>query len=522
MLAEQAGAASSAPERIASAHKRKRTPQECVKRLQSRIVKAQEQGRRRRVKHLQFLLTRSHSAKVVATERVSTNKGKNTPGIDGVTWSTEESRERGMRSLKRRRYRPLPLRRIYIPKKRGDEKRPLGIPTMRDRAMQAIHLLALDPVAECLADLNSYGFRKERSCADAISQCFIVLAQKRSPQWVLEGDIKACFDRMDHDWLVANVPMDTAILKLWLKAGYLEKDVFNSTDEGTPQGGIISPAVANTALDGLEAMLAQASKHRRNWRNAMVHLVRYADDFIITCCSRELLENEVRPLVERFLAERGLQLSPEKTLITHIEDGFDFLGQNVRKYNGKLIIKPSKENVQTFLQNVRKVVKSNKATSAGVLICQLNLKIRGWAGYHRHICAKRTFSQVDRAIFQVLWQWAKRRHSEEGKGLRWIKERYFTHVPGPNGGNNWTFFGEIKDGDGTLRRITLFRASQVKIRRHVKIRSAVNPYSPAWSDYLRKRHDRTRRPTRHGDGGADTGAVNDGGSPEPDPTFRGL
>lgn len=354
--------------------------------------------------------------------------------------------------------------------------------------MQALHLLALDPVAEAVADPNSYGFRKERSCADAIQQCFNVLARNSSAQWVLEGDIRACFDRISHDWLLCHVPLaDKGILRKWLKAGYMESRVLYPTEEGTPQGGIISPVLANLALDGLEPLLRRHyPRNTKKARAAKVNLIRYADDFVVTGSSKELLETQVKPLIERFLAVRGLELSLEKTSITHIETGFDFLGQNVRKYDGKLLIKPSKKNVLAFLQNIREVVKSNKAARAGHLVLLLNPKIRGWAMYHRHICAKDTFNGVDHAIFKVLWQWAKRRHPN--KGRHWIRDKYFAYLPSPYGGNNWTFFGDVEHPDGTTRRVALDTASRVRIRRHIKIRSGVNPYDPRWQDYLAQRH----------------------------------
>src|SRR5258708_7059407 len=334
-----------------------------VRRLQARIVKATKEGRWGKVKALQRLLTHSFSGKALAVQRVTENQGKNTPGVDKVTWTTPQKKLNGIYSLRQRDYHPQPLRRIYIPKKNG-KKRPLGIPCMRCRAMQSLYLLALDPIAETTADPNSYGFRSKRSPADAIEQCFISLGKEASPQWILEGDIAACFDRISHEWLLTNIPMEKAMLKKWLKAGYLEKGVLHPTEEGTPQGGIISPVIANMTLDGLEKQLRETFPRRTKRGGQIcspkVNFIRFADDFVITGSSQEQLEYEVKPLVEQFMKERGLHLEPSKTLITHIDEGFDFLGQNVRKYKAgkqhKLLIKPSKKNVKTFLQKVRRSV----------------------------------------------------------------------------------------------------------------------------------------------------------------------
>ena len=211
-----------------------------VRRLQARIVKAVKEGRWGKVRALQHLLTHSFSGKVLAVRRVTENQGKETPGVDREIWDTPERKMRAVQKLKHRGYQPQPLRRVYIPKSDGVTMRPLGIPTMTDRAQQALHLLALDPVVETTADHNSYGFRQQRSCADALTQCFITLCRP-NPQWILEGDIKSCFDRISHDWLMAHVPMDQAILQKWLKAGYMDKHVLHQTTDGTPQGGIITP-----------------------------------------------------------------------------------------------------------------------------------------------------------------------------------------------------------------------------------------------------------------------------------------
>ena len=287
--------------------------------LQTRIVKATQGGRHNQAKALQWLLTHSFSGKALAVKRVTENKGKNTPGVDKVTWKTPVAKTNAIASLKRRGYSPLPLRRVFIPKKNG-KTRPLGIPAMKCRAMQALHWLALEPIAETTADLNSYGFRPERSTADAGAQCFNSLARKAQAEWVLEADIQGCFDNISHDWMIANIPTDTAIFKKWLKAGFVYQNERFPTEAGTPQGGIISPVAANMTLDGLEAMLAEKFPKAKSTGRKM-NMVRYADDFIITGNSKEWLEQEVKPAVVDFLAERGLALSPEKTKITHIKVG---------------------------------------------------------------------------------------------------------------------------------------------------------------------------------------------------------
>ncbi len=342
--------------------------------------------------------------------------------------------------------------------------------------MQALYLLALEPVAETTADRHSYGFRAERSPADAIEQCFAVLANRERATWVLEGDITSCFDRISHTWLLAHVPMDRSILRKWLKAGYMERHILYPTTSGTPQGGIISPVLANLTLDGLEQALREAFPKAKNGQSALVNPIRFADDFIITGRSKALLEDEVKPLVEQFMRERGLELSTAKTSITHIEDGFDFLGQNVRKYNGKLLIKPSKKNRKTFLEKVRKVVKANPTMAAGKLVRWLNPLIRGWAYYHRHVVSKRVFGSVDNMLYQLLWQWAKRRHPRKRRW--WIAEKYFF----PTGSKRWVFHGEV-DGQDYL----LFQATSVRIKRHVKVKAEANPFDPHWEPYFERR-----------------------------------
>lgn len=479
MTAEQAGAVS----RVQNWHDIDwRRANENVRRLQARIVKATKQGQPRKVRALQHLLTRSFSGKALAVRRVTENRGKRTAGVDGELWETPEKRMKALGQLRQRGYSPSPLRRVYIPKANG-KRRPLGIPTMKDRAMQALYLLALDPIAETTGDPNSYGFRTNRSTADAMEQCFNVLAQKRSSEWVLEGDIAACFDNISHEWMLRNIPMEKPILRKWLKCGILEQSVFQPTDTGTPQGGIISPVLANLALDGLEATLRRRFPKSHQGASPMVNVVRYADDFIITGRTKELLEQEVKPMVERHLQERGLLLSAEKTRITHIRDGFDFLGQNVRKYRDVLLIKPSQKNTKSFLRKVREVIDANKTATAGYLISQLNPILRGWANYHRHIVSQARFSRVDSIIFRWIWRWCVRRHPMKSRS--WVNRKYFQ----TRNTDHWVFFGETAGPNGSFRNETLIKTAKTPIRRHIKIRGKANPYDPEWETYFERRLD---------------------------------
>jgi RNA-directed DNA polymerase len=450
-----------------------------VRRLTTRIVKAAQAGKHNKVKALQWLLTHSFSGKALAVKRVTENKGKNTAGVDKVTWKTPAAKTNAIGSMKRRGYSPLPLRRVFILKKNG-KQRPLGIPCMIDRAQQALYLLALEPIAETTADPNSYGFRPERSTADAGEQCFKCLAKKNSAKWVLEADIKSCFDQISHDWMVANIPTDKAILKKWLKAGFIYQNELFPTDAGTPQGGIISPVAANMTLDGLEAMLGEKFPRAKS-SGLKMNMVRYADDFIITGNSKEWLEQEVKPAVVEFLAERGLVLSPEKTKITHIREGFDFLGWNIRQYDGKLLMKPSKANVKAHLDKIREVIKANKMAKQANLIRLLNPILRGWANYHSHVVAKETFARVDTDVWSMLWRWAVRRHPN--KGARWVKEKYFK----TRGARNWVFAVTEKQEDGTQRELTLLQESDTPIQRHIKIRANANPHDPEWEHYFESR-----------------------------------
>ena len=458
-----------------------------VRRLQARIVKAVREGKWHKVKALVYLLTHSFSGRALAILRVISNSGAKTPGVDGVLWNTPEAKSAALGTLRRHGYRPQPLRRVYIPKSNG-KQRPLGIPTLTDRAMQALYLLGLDPIAETLADGHSYGFRLERCCADALDECHKVLRGphgrgSRGPDWILEGDIKSCFDRISHRWLMEHTCMDRQVLGKWLKAGYLEKHVHFATTEGTPQGGIISPVLANRALDGLQRLLTERYGATRSRRTKYkVHLVRYADDFIITGTSEVLLEHGVKPLVAQFLHERGLELSHEKTSITHVEDGFDFLGQTIRRHrSGKVLIKPSRRSVKTFLSKIQETIDNSGSMTAGEMIRRLNQQIKGWTMYHRFAVSKRIFAAVDDRIFWKLRRWCRKRHRQKSWG--WIRKKYFQRV----GDRAWVFSGTIRDNAGKTWPIRLMQAAGVKVLRWVKIRSEANPYDPRWEPYLEGR-----------------------------------
>ena len=461
-----------------------------VRRLQIRIVKAVKLGKWRLVKCLQRLLNHSASGRLLAVRRVTENRGKKTPGVDGVVWDTPEKKMNAVERLRQKEYRAAPLRRIYIPKKNG-KKRPLGIPTMFDRAQQALHKLGLEPVAECTADPNSYGFRPERSAHDAAEQVYNALRLKTSAQWVLEGDIKACFDEISHEWMLKNIPMDKRILGKWLKAGYMEENVYHPTENGTPQGGIISPLLANLCLDGLEECIAKNVTEKRRHK---MNVIRYADDFIITGDSKEWLENEVKPRVIQHLAERGLRLSEEKTHITHINEGFDFLGWHFRKYPngthraGKLLTKPSEKSIHALAEKTGEIIRRNRQAKTANLLKKLNPMIRGWANYHKHAVAKRVFSRVDTFIFKQIWQWARRRHPR--KIPHWVREHYFKTM----GKNHWVLTGVDDQGNP----IHLAKTIYVPVTRYVKIYGKANPYDPEWENYFEERYFNKWKSTERG------------------------
>ena len=449
-----------------------------VRSLQRRIVQAVQTDDWRKVKRLSYLLVHSFAARALAVKRVTENHGKKTPGMDGELWKTPEQKAAGVERIGRwRGYRPVPLKRIYIPKKNG-KRRPLSIPAMVDRARQALWLQALQPIAETQADRNSYGFRPQRRCADAIDQCFKVLRLKNSATWILEGDIEGFFDNIRFDWLETHIPMNRRILTKWLASGFIEHGTLYPTVAGVPQGGTISPTISNRVLDGLEAVVHGSAWYRRVHN---INYIRWADDFIVTAHSREVLEEVILPRINAFLAERGVRLSPTKTLITPIAQGFDFLGQTIGKYPrphgqpAKLQITPSKASLEAVKAKVKARCKQAVGASPEQLIDTLNPVLRGWANYHRHVICGKAFHRLDSYVWRRLYRWAKHRHANQTG--RWIAERYFPHRKG----ESWRF----TDPNTGKQLIRVQEA--VKAQRHLKIRGEANPFDKEWDGYFQRR-----------------------------------
>lgn len=454
-----------------------------INRLQLRIVKAVKQDKWRLVKRLQYLITHSYYGKAIAIRKVTTNKGKNTPGIDGILLKSDNEKSKAIYILETKGYKSSALKRIYIEKNGKKEKRPLGIPTMKDRAMQALHLLGLEPVSETMADITSFGFRKHRSAHDAKEYGFSILCRKDSAQWILEGDIKGCFDNISHKWLIEHIPMNKMVLKQFIKSGYVYKRRLYPTKTGTPQGGIISPTLANMTLDGMDGLIKQ-----KYWLNKegkidvkgnkkKVHIIKYADDFIVTASDEETLI-DIKEMLRKFLKERGLELSEEKTKITRIEDGFDFLGWNFRKYDGKLLIKPSEKSIQRVVRKASEIIKKCNGHTQESLIQQLNPVIRGWAEYHHTVCSKEVFSKIDNMIWGMLWSWTKRRHSNKPKN--WIIRKYWkTHKT-----RKWSFKSDTN---------ILFLMNDLPILRNPQLRLNTNAFIDVEYYKNREKSRRVRR-----------------------------
>ena len=462
------------------------TTEEHVHRLQGRIFRAAVAGRLAKVKNLQKLLVRSGSAKMLAIRQVTQqNTGRNTPGVDGVVCNTPQARLHLFNTgLHLRGYRPQPVRRVYIPKSNG-KQRPLGIPTIRDRVMQAIVKMALEPEWESRFEANSYGFRPGRCTMDAVVAIHRNLNGRGTSEWILDADISGCFDNIDHESLLARLPVFTTAVRRWLKAGVVELGAVKTTDAGTPQGGIISPLLANVALDGMERLFGaesatgrQLAPALRRGMNKGVGLIRYADDFVVTAPNRAVLDGYVLPKLGSFLAERGLKLNEAKTKVVHVDEGFDFLGFNIRRFGRKVLTKPQKEKVLLHLRGIRDFLIRNRPTPTSIVISKLAPVVRGWSNYYRYGASKEVLQYADFRLWQLLWRWAIRRHRNKPK--KWVKARYFKQI----GQRDWVFFGRRVD---TGEEVALCTHSEISVKRFVKIKGRATPMNPDEAAYWEKR-----------------------------------
>jgi RNA-directed DNA polymerase len=468
--------------------------QEYVISMQRKMDKAVATGKSDRIRFLTWLLTKSQAVRILAVHHITmVNEGKYTAGVDKVSMRRIKDKKGYKTKLLEQinvTKKPSAIRRVYIPKPNG-KKRPLGIPTMMDRIVQDIIRMCIEPIAEYNFSDASYGFRPKRSCQDAIADIFTKTANRgrySKPEWIVEGDIKGCFDNISHHHILSTmkewkIPSFIAhIVSDMLKAEISEKGICKKPIAGTPQGGVLSPMLANIALTALDKACKTELKLRDYTCKGYNPIVRYADDFVVMCQTKEEVEAWIEK-AETFLKEKiGLTLSREKTKIVHIKEGFNFLGLSIRKYkslNGKtrLLIKPSKENIKLFLQECQNWLSNNKQTKTTNLIQGLNQRIKGWGLYYRFVVSKETFGKVDNELYHQTYRWVKRRHPNKTKG--WIIQKYF------RGGTGKSKNPIIRLNDGQGQEIV--KLAYIPIKRFIKVKSGMRVYDKEAIGYWKER-----------------------------------
>jgi RNA-directed DNA polymerase len=456
-----------------------------MRNLRRRIFRASQQGDQKTVSRLQKLMLRSYSNRLLAVRRVTQlNHGRNTPGVDRVVVKTPAARGKLVDELgSYQPWRALPAKRVYIPKGKG-RLRPLGIVSVRDRALQAMVKNALEPAWEARFEAASYGFRPGRSCHDAMQKIYLLANGRSTKPWILDADIREAFDNLCRTFLldaIGPVP-GRELIKQWLYAGYLEDGTVQDTPAGTPQGAVLSPLMLNVGLHGMEEALSVKYDRRGQIRGPRA-LVRYADDVVVFCRSKEDAER-ARDDLQFWLAPRGLTLSAEKTRIVHITEGFDFLGFTVRQYpvtttrsGYKLLIKPSRESVRRIKARLREEWLGLRGSNVEAITKRLNPIIRGWATYFRRQVSAEVFGDLDNFMWRRAYRYAKYTHPD--KPWRWITRRYWGRFHRQRN-DHWVF-----GSPATGRHLLKF--AWFPIQRHVLVQGTASPDDPSLQDYWRRR-----------------------------------